>query len=99
MSATAQSEELFQVQLGSLVEAGARVQTAVGKVLHWGLSAVDVPTGESNHDCLMRELDELQVAIRRIKKSLVPTQLSLKALTNSQASEVTAVGVAPAYAR
>jgi hypothetical protein len=90
------NEELFQVQLGLLVEAGGRVQTAVGKVFHWGLSATDVASGQSNREALLHDLDDLKVAVRRIETVLAPTSVTFNPASGLPTPEATAVEVAPA---
>jgi hypothetical protein len=63
-------EERFGVQLGLLVESSGRVQTAVGRVMRWGLGAVDVATNQSNRDALLRDLDDMKVNVGRIERAL-----------------------------
>jgi hypothetical protein len=65
-------DESLLIQLGFLLEASGGVQTAVGKVLRWGLGAADVVTGETNRQALCRDLDDLKAAIRRVEKGLQP---------------------------
>lgn len=84
-----QAEELFQIQLGLLVEAGGRVQLATGKVLRWGLCAVDVVTGESNRDGLLRDLDDLKVSIKRIETALTPASAPLRSPNIPQLERLT----------
>jgi hypothetical protein len=63
-------EERFGVQLGLLVEASGRVQTSVGRVMRWGLGAVDAATNESNRDALLRELDDMKASMGRVERAL-----------------------------
>ena len=67
----ARDEERFGVQLGLLIEAAGRVQAAVGRVMRWGLGAVDVQTSESNRDALLRELDDARASIARVERALM----------------------------
>lgn len=84
-----QAEELFQIQLGLLVEAGGRVQLTTGKVLRWGLGSVDVVTGESNRDGLLRDLDDLKVSIKRIETALTPASAPLRSPNIPQLERLT----------
>lgn len=68
--------EALLLLLGSIVEGSGQVQAAIGVILRWGLSATDAQ-GESNRDNLLRELDDLKGAIRRLEKALSPSQLTL----------------------
>jgi hypothetical protein len=70
-------EERFGVQLGLLVEASGRVQTAVGRVMRWGLGAVDVSTCESNRDALLRDLDDMKASMNRVELALTSSVGSL----------------------
>lgn len=96
---SARTEETFQLQLGLLIEAGGRVQTAVGKVFHWGLGATDVVTGESNRDCLLRDLDDLKAAAKRIEAALSPSCVPLSAPKGGQAPGVTVAEAVPSNGR
>lgn len=66
-------EERFGVQLGLLVESSGSVQTAVGRVMRWGLGTIDVATNESNRDALLRALDDMKVNVVRIECALAST--------------------------
>lgn len=66
-------EERFGVQLGLLVEAGGKVQAAAGRIMRWGLGAVDVVSNESNRDALLREMEDMRATMRRIERELSGT--------------------------
>lgn len=63
----------FGIQLGLLIETSGRVQTAVGRVMRWGLGAVDVRSNESNRDALLRDLDDMKACVGRVERALVST--------------------------
>lgn len=71
-----QYEEALLIQLGSLLEAGGSVQAVVGRVLRWGLGVFDVH-GETNREGLLRDLDDLKAAIKRVEKTLAPVSAPL----------------------
>lgn len=67
---------LLQI-LGYLVEECGEVQAAVGKTLRWGTESVnpelehdDPGYGETNREWILRELGDLEGAIRRARKGL-----------------------------
>lgn len=61
--------------LAYLVEECGEVLAAAGKSLRWGLDSVnpELPKGEqeTNRDWLLRELEDLDGAIRRARKEIV----------------------------
>lgn len=81
--------ERFGVQLGLLTESGGRVQSAIGRVMRWGLGAIDTRSNESNRDALLRELDDLKDAIGRVERALMSTvgELPIAPIVTRQRSE------------
>jgi NTP pyrophosphatase (non-canonical NTP hydrolase) len=63
-------------RLGYLVEECGEVLQAVGKTIRWGLESVnpELPPEqqESNAAWILRELDDLQQAIYRVKQVIKP---------------------------
>ena len=61
-------------KLGYLVEECGEVLAAVGKTQRWGLDSVNPelpePAQETNGDWIMRELNDLECAIRIVRREL-----------------------------
>lgn len=61
-------------KLGYLVEECGEVQAAVGKTIRWGLESTnpELPPEEqeTNRDWVLRELDDLERAIRYAREAL-----------------------------
>lgn len=62
--------------IAHLVEECGEVLAAAGKSQRWGLNSVnpEVPIGrqETNRAWLLRELDDLEVAIHRVRQEITP---------------------------
>jgi hypothetical protein len=62
--------------LGHFVEECGECMAAAGKSLRWGLSSVnpELPADqqETNRDWLLRELEDLEGAIYRLREELLP---------------------------
>lgn len=88
-------QERFGVQLGSLIETSGRVQASVGKIMRWGLASVDMASGESNRDALLRDLDDLKAAVRSVERVLTDTLGTLPVAPVVQGSVPTPEAVEP----
>lgn len=84
-------DEALLLLLGSIVEGSGQVQAAIGVILRWGLGATDAQ-GTPNRDNLLRELDDLKGAIRRLEKVLSPSQLTLGGPTLADAAKASGTG-------
>lgn len=71
-------DEALAIQLGALLEATGNVAAAIGRAIGWGLGSTNA-RGESNRECLLRDLDDMKAAIRRIERTLTPTSATLPA--------------------
>lgn len=70
----AERDDTTVMLLGSLVESAGLVQAASGCALRWGLAGFDAH-GVSNRDNLLRELDDMKSAIKRLEKVLLPSSM------------------------
>lgn len=65
-----------QQKLGYLIEECGEVMAATGKTLRWGLESTnpELPPEqqETNRDWLLRELDDLELAIRYVQALVKP---------------------------
>lgn len=63
-------------KLGYLVEECGEVQSAVGKSIRWGLDSAnpELPQHEqeTNRDWILRELDDLGMAIEYVREAIGP---------------------------
>lgn len=60
-------------KLGYLVEEAGEVLAGVGKTLRWGVESYNPdlgPESESNREWILRELDDLENAIRLVREEL-----------------------------
>ncbi len=61
-------------KLGYLIEECGEVMAAVGKTLRWGLESTNPESKamrpETNRDWVLRELDDLELAIKLVRESL-----------------------------
>jgi NTP pyrophosphatase (non-canonical NTP hydrolase) len=60
-------------KLGYLVEEAGEVLAAVGKTLRWGVESYNPdlgPESESNREWILRELDDLENAIKLVREEL-----------------------------
>jgi len=102
MSTHSDEQFVFVLKLGTLVEASGRVQMAIGSTIRWGLSQRDALQNESNREFLLRELDDLKVAIAQVERALVPVVAPLNvasAPSGSPEAEPKATEPAARYGR
>ena len=63
----------IEQKLGYLVEECGEVQAAIGKTFRWGLDSYNPEPGasrETNLDWVLREIDDLEGAIARVREAL-----------------------------
>lgn len=65
-------EDYFVVQLGLLIERSSHMQYSVGRILRGGLSEMDIPSGMSTRECLLRDMDDLKASILSVERALSP---------------------------